>query len=96
MPKNISRLPQYVIAVNITDIETNVTFDVFVMSEDADTWAVTTNVGDAFMFFNKDIAKAVAKDLYNKYKDDNDGVIFNHMAILCIKFSIEGSEELEF
>lgn len=95
MPKNISKLPQYVVAINITDKETNATFDVYAMNETAETWAITTNIGDAFMFFNKDTAKYVAKEFAIKCKEDEEDITFNHLAIISIVFDVKESEVIE-
>ena len=69
MEKNISDKPFYVIALNATIKETNAEVNMFVMEGDtSESWFTTTSIGEAFMFYDKNVAKDVANQLKETFK----------------------------
>ena len=94
MQKNFSNKIFYVIALNAIIKETNEKINMFVMEGDTiESWFTTTNIGEAFMFYNKDIAKDVANQLKEILKDNNE-FFANKLVILAIEFNELESEEI--
>jgi len=94
MQKNFSNKIFYVIALNATEKQTNEEVNMFVMDGDTtESWFTTTNIGEAFMFYNKDIAKDVANQLKEILKDNNE-FFANKLVILAIEFNEVESEEI--
>ena len=94
MEKNISNKIFYVIALNATEKQTNKEVNMFVMEGDtSESWFTTTNIGEAFMFYNKNIAKDVANQLKEVLKN-NDEFYANKLVILAIEFNEVESEEI--
>ena len=94
MQKNFSNKIFYVIALNATEKQTNEEVNMFVMDSDTtESWFTTTNIGEAFMFYNKDIAKDVANQLKEILKDNNE-FYANKLVILAIEFNELESEEI--
>lgn len=94
MEKNISNKIFYVIALNATEKQTNEEVSMFVMEGDtSDTWFTTTNIGEAFMFYSKSIAKDVANQLKEVLKN-NDEFYANKLVILAVEFNEVESEEI--
>lgn len=92
MQKSISDKPFYVIALNATIKETNEEVNMFVMEGDTfESWFTTTSIGEAFMFYDKNVAKDVAIQLKDALKSNNDFVA-NNLVILAVKFNIKESE----
>ena len=94
MEKNISNKIFYVIALNATEKQSNEEVNMFVMEGDtAESWFTTTSIGEAFMFYNKDIAKDIANQLKEVLKDNNE-FYANKLVILAIEFNEIESEEI--
>ena len=92
MQKNISDKPFYVIALNATIKETNEEINMFVMEGDtSESWFTTTSIGEAFMFYDKNVAKDVAIQLKDALKS-NDEFTANNLVILAVEFNIHESE----
>lgn len=94
MQKNFSNKIFYVIALSAIEKRSNEEINMFVMEGDTtESWFTTTNIGEAFMFYNKDIAKDVANQLKEVLKDNNE-FFANKLAILAIEFNAVESEEI--
>lgn len=94
MEKNISSKIFYVIALSAIEKQSNEEVSMFVMEGDTfDTWFTTTNIGEAFMFYSKSIAKDVANQLKEVLKN-NDEFYANKLVILAIEFNEVESEEI--
>lgn len=91
MPKSISDRPFYVIAVNAIERETDMKVNLFVMEEEP--WSTTTNIGEAFMFYDKNVAKDVANELKAVLKSTKE-LIASHIVILAVEFNVSESEEI--
>ena len=94
MQKNFSNKIFYVIALSAIEKWSNEEINMFVMEGDTtESWFTTTNIGEAFMFYNKDIAKDVANQLKEVLKDNNE-FFANKLAILAVEFNAVESEEI--
>lgn len=92
MQKNFSNKTFYVIALSATIKETNEEVNMFVMEGDtSESWFTTTSIGEAFMFYDKNVAKDVAIQLKDALKS-NDEFTANNLVILAVKFNTKESE----
>lgn len=82
----------FVVATEVKDKETNAEVTMFVKEGfDDSAWFTTLNIGEAFMFFDKNVARDVAKEL-SETLEQNEDFLVNSIAILAVSLEIEESE----
>ncbi len=85
----------YAIAVECRDKETNADVTMYVKDgATADSWFTTLNIGEAFLFWDKNVAHDVASDLTEYFKEE-DSLIVEGIMILSVKIELERVEYIE-
>lgn len=95
MPKNTSDIRvYYTVAVEYTELFSNETKMQYLMTND-DNWVLSDNVGDAFMFFKKEVAMDFAREIPPQFAE-MDGCTLDHVYVFTLEVKVHEVTEIEF